>query len=610
MSYSSNDKMSSDRQRLRPWLEARVDSGDVPGLCWLDKERTKFRVTWKHAGKPDFDLDKDAVLFRMWAEHTGKYKRGEQPDPSTWKTRFRCALHKMPDIEEIRVPHSLDEKEPYRVFRLKPKVPCSPKSKLRTSSSLSVNTPSPSPPNDYDTGFLYPGTFQAHNGYYGTMSYNPTDICAFPSPISSHASSPPHSADLNGSTSGGMYGSAEDDIDNITPTLPPIGLFGSNGHLESSMDTLSMKPQQVPYGISDDYFMKANFTNSFNNNSVHTFCYPMSSGESQCEPTFTELQNVRSDSMIGYGGGGSGTGMYEATPFSGMTNNMGNSGQSSLFTAQNGSNSQLPGLLKMLHAGFPMEMVHEMNQMPQLSNGFSGSNMVDISTTSTYSTTKMNEMQPVSSYSSANGVTLYELEKLAISTKHFKDKTECLMSVRVFYEETEMVAFDLKKDESILRLFYGKQVKQESNTGLGYYSQCNAKQVQLPDLSCSADVKRELADFNRGLVVEMSSDGNIWATRLCLSKVFYACQSKPATKLLQEVKTKVFDFTDEFQRKIREGKTENCVTSPYDVTFILGQQPSNASVSIVITHVQAKRCILGKKICHGQSVSEPIISDR
>lgn len=185
-----------------------------------------------------------------------------------------------------------------------------------------------------------PGPFP-HNGYhpnYVPMSaYNPSDFCAFPSPISSHASSPPHSADLNGGTSGGMYGSAEDDIDNITPTIPPIGLFGPNGHLDSSMDTLGIKPQQVPYSMSDDYFMKTNFTNSFNNNSVHSFCYSMSSGENQCEPTLTELQSVRSESMIGYGGGGGGAGMYETMPFSGMTGNMGNSGQSSLFTAQNGN---------------------------------------------------------------------------------------------------------------------------------------------------------------------------------------------------------------------------------------------------------------------------------
>lgn len=113
--------MTAERQRLRPWLEDMIDSGKVPGLSWTDPDKTKFKVLWKHAGKPDFDVDRDAVLFRKWAEHTGKYRTGESPDPSTWKTRFRCALHKMPDIEEVKIPHSLDGDEPYRMFKLKPK---------------------------------------------------------------------------------------------------------------------------------------------------------------------------------------------------------------------------------------------------------------------------------------------------------------------------------------------------------------------------------------------------------------------------------------------------------------------------------------------------------
>ena len=109
--------MCAERQRLRPWLEDKINSGKVPGLCWRDKEKKEFRVSWRHAGKPDFNCDKDAMLFKLWAEHTGKYRMGESPDPSTWKTRFRCALRKMPDVEEVGVPHSLDDKEPYRVFR-------------------------------------------------------------------------------------------------------------------------------------------------------------------------------------------------------------------------------------------------------------------------------------------------------------------------------------------------------------------------------------------------------------------------------------------------------------------------------------------------------------
>ncbi|XP_044175517.1 interferon regulatory factor 4-like [Acropora millepora] len=109
--------MYAERQRLRPWLEDKINSGKVPGLCWRDREKKEFRVSWKHAGKPDFNYEKDAMLFKLWAEHTGKYHHGEPPHPSAWKTRFRCALHKMPDVVEVRVPHSLDEKDPYRVFR-------------------------------------------------------------------------------------------------------------------------------------------------------------------------------------------------------------------------------------------------------------------------------------------------------------------------------------------------------------------------------------------------------------------------------------------------------------------------------------------------------------
>ena len=113
---SSRD-LEQQRLRLCHWLEGQIESGEVPGLRWMDEEKTTFRVPWKHSGRPDFNLDKDAVLFRKWAEHDGKYRPGEQADPNTWKTRFRCALLKMPNIEEICVPHSRDENEPYRVFR-------------------------------------------------------------------------------------------------------------------------------------------------------------------------------------------------------------------------------------------------------------------------------------------------------------------------------------------------------------------------------------------------------------------------------------------------------------------------------------------------------------
>ena len=110
------------RKRMSPWLVDQINSGTIPGLRWLDPERTTFRVPWKHAGKPDFDVEKDAVLFREYARHTNRYQDGDQPDPSTWKTRFRCALHKMPNLEEVKIADSLEDTEPFRVFRFSKKI--------------------------------------------------------------------------------------------------------------------------------------------------------------------------------------------------------------------------------------------------------------------------------------------------------------------------------------------------------------------------------------------------------------------------------------------------------------------------------------------------------
>jgi len=48
------DTDCTTRQRLRPWLIAQIDSRNIPGLRWLNAERTKFKIPWKHAGKQDW----------------------------------------------------------------------------------------------------------------------------------------------------------------------------------------------------------------------------------------------------------------------------------------------------------------------------------------------------------------------------------------------------------------------------------------------------------------------------------------------------------------------------------------------------------------------------
>lgn len=113
---------TSGRKRFPKWLYDHVDKGEVYGVYWLDKENTIFRVPWTRVDSPDFDLARDAKLFQLWAEFTGRYREGERTDPSVWKTRFRCAIRKMAEIEEITSAKHLEEKngrQPFRVFRFK-----------------------------------------------------------------------------------------------------------------------------------------------------------------------------------------------------------------------------------------------------------------------------------------------------------------------------------------------------------------------------------------------------------------------------------------------------------------------------------------------------------
>lgn len=102
------------RKGFCEWLKDTIDSEEVRGLHWLNKEKTEVRVPWKRVDKPGFVMD-DAKLFKLYAKHTKKYREGDSEDPSTWKTRFRCALRKMTEIEEID--RCLEGAEPYRRFR-------------------------------------------------------------------------------------------------------------------------------------------------------------------------------------------------------------------------------------------------------------------------------------------------------------------------------------------------------------------------------------------------------------------------------------------------------------------------------------------------------------
>ena len=127
-------RVAKQQQRFTPWLEQQIESGNIDGLEWIDKDIGIFKVPWVRVDKPEFELETHAELFKRWASHTGKYRPGDQPDPSTWKTRFRCALRKMQEIVEIKRMGNLEGTRPYRVFKFEPKL----KGKDRNLCQISV----------------------------------------------------------------------------------------------------------------------------------------------------------------------------------------------------------------------------------------------------------------------------------------------------------------------------------------------------------------------------------------------------------------------------------------------------------------------------------------
>ena len=104
------------RKGFCEWFRDTINKGIVEGLVWLDDEKTEVRVPWKRVDKPGFHPN-DAKLFKLYAEHTEKYRPGDLEDPSTWKTRFRCALRKMTEIVEQKDKCDLEGDVPYRTFK-------------------------------------------------------------------------------------------------------------------------------------------------------------------------------------------------------------------------------------------------------------------------------------------------------------------------------------------------------------------------------------------------------------------------------------------------------------------------------------------------------------
>ncbi|XP_037324309.2 interferon regulatory factor 1b [Pungitius pungitius] len=118
--------MPVERMRMKPWIEKKIESNSISGLSWVDRDKKIFSIPWKHAARHGWEMEKDAVLFKQWAIHTGKHVEGQECDPKTWKANFRCAMNSLPDIEEVKEKSVHKGHQAVRVFRM---LPARPKSR-------------------------------------------------------------------------------------------------------------------------------------------------------------------------------------------------------------------------------------------------------------------------------------------------------------------------------------------------------------------------------------------------------------------------------------------------------------------------------------------------
>lgn len=62
---------SGHRMRMKDWLYYLLDNEDIPGLSWENRHQNVFKIEWKHGSRHGYILEKDAVVFKKWAEYTG-----------------------------------------------------------------------------------------------------------------------------------------------------------------------------------------------------------------------------------------------------------------------------------------------------------------------------------------------------------------------------------------------------------------------------------------------------------------------------------------------------------------------------------------------------------
>lgn len=138
-----------------------------------------------------------------------------------------------------------------------------------------------------------------------------------------------------------------------------------------------------------------------------------------------------------------------------------------------------------------------------------------------------------------------------------------------------------------------------------------AKQINLPvvDSSYCQDILKVMSFLAPGILLEVTEDFDLMATRLALLRVFYSNGWETATKLEREKSTKVFDYKGKYLQALKLNRNGYCKYPLHDLTFYLGRADGSL-VSIVVTHVKAKMSLHNEGEAVQQSLLQPNLSEK
>ncbi|XP_078621836.1 uncharacterized protein LOC144888036 isoform X2 [Branchiostoma floridae x Branchiostoma japonicum] len=115
------DIHQSEGQRFRNFLISHLDAEDIPGVQWTNRSTGLFRIRWRLATATDYDPDKDEVIFKLWAQSTGRWKPGDPEDPTMWRADMHEALRRFAMLEdEPDDGKANDLQEQLRLYKLNP----------------------------------------------------------------------------------------------------------------------------------------------------------------------------------------------------------------------------------------------------------------------------------------------------------------------------------------------------------------------------------------------------------------------------------------------------------------------------------------------------------